>query len=403
MFPEELAQSVVPIESSVITPYSIPVTWCDPPADAREVFQAYSLLHEYPEPGTYINFNNMEAMGLTMFDDSRLLLDVAENLSGSTNVSEVRGWQIQEGKKAIIIQWELTIDENQYYAVQFVSKGNYGTRLDQEALADYTNLRLLYDRAQNMLTDEGRESFSVTQPIAGDHVPYNGTQFFTYVMPFAEGFGELQIDSFGTTQLPEATLWFRYAFQYSDDMQETSETQAHLGPMQAMLDMKDIFRRHGIHVNPGRPMSQQQQDKLNRNITRIMASLNEIPSIQRLARQRFDVETALALIYVLSDGRMPVDFGINRGDFMVQFLADAGLKLHLISVNGGFTRRMQPLEWIQWMRGHEELVARDINQDATDMEYVINALSQGYPVRPFENESSNQLVAALYRAQSLIT
>lgn len=423
MFPGELAQSVIPLETRFARPYNIPITWCDPPAHAGDIFRAYSLMLGQPEePGTYITFNDMKAMGLVMFDGSRLLLDVAQNLSGSTNVSEVRGWQIQEGKKAIILQWEITIDGNQYHAVQYVSKGDHGTRLDQEAKTDYANLQMMYDRTQHLLTEEGGEFFSVTQPIAGDYVVYNDTQFFTYFMPFAEGYGELQVDSFGTTQLPEATLWFRYALAYDGTMQDMNETQAGLGPMQAMRNMEEIFRSYGIHVNPGRPILQRQQDKLNRSITSIMASLHDKPSIQRLARQRFDVETALALIYVLSDGRMPIDFGINRGDFMVQFLedsahvadpnnstidlfpqTDAGLKLHLISVNGGLTRRMQQLEWVQWMRLHEESVARNIAPDPYDIKFAIEALEHGYPVKPFAHESSDQLIAALHRAQSLIT
>ncbi len=407
MFPGELAQNVVPVETSFIKPYNISITWCDPPSDTRDLFRAYSLmLGESSESVTNLTFDDMPAMGLTMFNDSRLLLYVAENLSGSTNVEKVRGWQIQEGKKAMILQWEFMIDGNPYYGVQYVSKGDFGTRLDQEANADFQNLYFLYEQTQLHLTHEGQELFSVAKPFANEYVSYNGHHYFTFFMPFAEGYGELQVDSFGTTQLPEATLWFRYALAYSNDMQETIEMQARLGPMLAAQDAKEALRRYGIHLATDRSLSTRQQEKLNRSITHIIASLNEKPSIQRLARQRFDVETALALIHILSGGLMPRDFGINRGDFMVQFpedaATDAGLKLHLISVNGGFTQPMSPLEWVSWMRLHEESVARDINPDATDMDFVIHALSHGHLVQPFAHESAGQLARAYHRAQSMI-
>ena len=272
-----------------------------------------------------------------IYSSGSFLQDTANRMFDQDGVTiySINAMPIQMGRKAYILLNEIDTEHGKKEFISYISRSPIDSEKGDEAARDFSNLRILHERAHERLTDEAKKKYSFIGPYAlGDAATYNGHSYRGFSMPFVDGYGELRADIMNGKNGAN-TAYFRYAIPYTKEMEDQnrrSENVARRFVNSPILDMKTISSSH--------------QDILLRQL---MAT----EEAQIISKQKDDILVGNALLYLLADGHFPKEFQINAGDWMADLSADR-LKLFLITVRGGFEIIQSDEEWIKRMLAQTE-------------------------------------------------
>jgi len=277
---------------------------------------------ESKEPGKLLNSDVQKIIpDFFVQNPQALLMTICAIRQKATSVKEIEGLTatvLQQGWKAQILRFDVTVDQKPYSFITYLSRGADGetrpdaTGLADEARQDAKNLRYLAEEFEEKLNIDGKNKFGVVEPITEGNVEYEGKTYPFFTMPLLP-LGELRV--FETRD--EKKLFFGYSLSYNRSM-----------------ELRDRLQLHNTE-NPGfvRRLFQREQGgwKIQRN----------------------EVLTLLSLMY-LTTGRLPKEFLINAGDIVTRFSGDNLFPLELITVRGGFTDELSSEEFVGTIQNHVE-------------------------------------------------
>lgn len=283
-----------------------------------------------------LTIDTLPSLAPQLFSDPDTLSQTVSTIAGASvgEIDILRGGLLQMGHMAHILFYDAVVGDNSYPFVVYLSKGPEGSRLAEEAEQDYSNLKMLAEAFRKGLSLETREKYDVINPIAKGNVTYNHQQYPFFTMPFLP-LGELCVEFIGITDrsgtIKQAVPYLQYAVPYTEEMVETTTSQ--------IADATTIAKRL-VRENYG--------------------SLLDTKEAQQYKMQRNDLLRGIALVYYLSNRRLPKKHLVNAGDWMV-IINNSELILRLITVRGGFGPPLSEEEFYEEIRSHEEPSLHDVD------------------------------------------
>lgn len=296
-----------------------------------------------------------------LLDPTLQVVMAGGNGESNLKINHIDGALYQAGTKALILIHRVKNDKKDKFFVTYVSRGEIGTALAEEATADFHNLKDLSRRARERLTLTGADQLQIVNPITLNTCEIQGKSYPCFTMPFIDNRAELSIDANMIADGRIMTIpHFRYAVPIDDRMRKFNETteSTSLSLTTALFgaefgSLNDLRRILGTVIGPYL-YPQQSRAPSGKQFAHVeRRNLDEY--LKPIAKQYRDILIGAALIYLLSDGYFPAQFSMNCGDFMVRPRSAGGFDITLVTIRGGWKHLGNDAAWIQKMREHGEV------------------------------------------------